>query len=596
MSKNFDYLSRIEWLQKTRECIYAFDNLELYLQKKLQVPLITITTGSCSEGSAYNDIDRMHFRNDIIAVEDDIAVVDDGHFVTKSDSLCLLSINTSDCYPGFTRLQLKGQNSTGQPNIFKEINGKLYVVGEKLKTYLLEEEVEIFGGSISKHGPSLTSAGAVKDLNLDMDFVPSVKCEGWPLQVRDFLKRIQKMGIEKENLPSCLLVPVAHPQSDMPDIEFRMSFSLIEKYLIQRWSAEQLDCYLICKTLCNRHVKTVQENQKGICSYFVKTAMFWMIERNSIKRSNSEPLVCTVQDLLKTLYKMIQDKHLPNYFISECNLISSYSDQQIEEILSKMGNIFGQDIVFDYSGIDSDLLCKNRIQSTFYSEQCKGFIGHFIRFFLALYTRFEYVNNKTFELAIKDAPFTDNKTIQKYISIAMTECLALYKLYDAFDPKFSIQKEQLIEESRQLLLIQPEYPTQLIPDNGLTKFVLLGLLYHIIGDHFWSTQYLLNALVLKKQHGNNWKYACFSINLPSTKRWKPPVFFGNDIISLMWIVNRPKDVIIFDPHALCLYLMFRITGDNKYFKMLKNDVEKFFPWSSNSTILVKLMEQVWASD
>ena len=449
MFENFDYLSRIEWLQKTRECTYAFDNLELYLKKKLQVPLIIITTGSCSEGPAYNDIDRMHFRNDIVALEDDIAVVDEGHFVTKNDSLCLLSVNTSDCYPGFTRLQLKGQNSTGQPNIFKEINGKMYVVGEKLRTYLLEEEVQIFAGSISEHGPSLTSAGAVKDLNLDMDFVASVKCEGWPLQVRDFLKRMQKMGIEEEKLPSCLLVPVAHPQSDKPNIEFRMSFSLIEKYLIQRWSAEQLDCYLMCKVLCNRHAKTVQENQKGICSYFVKTAMFWMIERNSMKLSNSGTLIYNAQDLLKTLYEMIQDKHLPNYFISECNLISSYFDQQIEEILSKMDNVFGQDIAFDVSVTDRDLICKTRVLSTFYSEQCKGFIGHFIRFFLALYTRFEYVNNKTFELAIKDAPFTDNTTIQKYISIAMTECLALYKLYDPFDPKFSIQKEQLIEESRQ---------------------------------------------------------------------------------------------------------------------------------------------------
>lgn len=262
MSENFDYLSRREWLQKTRECIYAYDNLEFYLQKKLQVPLIIITTGSCSEGSAYNDFDRMHFRNDIIAVEDDVAVVDDGHFMTESDSLCLLSMNTCDYYPGFTRLQFKSQNSTGQPNIFKEINGKMYVVGEKLRACLLQEEVNIFGGSISKHGPSLTSAGAVKDLNLDMDFVASVKCEGWPLQVRDFLRRMQKMGIEEEKLPAGLLVPVAHHQSDKLEMEFRMSFSLIEKYLIQRWSAEQLDCYLMCKVLCNRHVKLFKKIRK----------------------------------------------------------------------------------------------------------------------------------------------------------------------------------------------------------------------------------------------------------------------------------------------------------------------------------------------
>lgn len=112
-----------------------------------------------------------------------------------------------------------------------------------------------------------------------------------------------------------------------------------------------------------------------------------MIERNSIKLSNSGPLVYTVQDLLKTVYEMIQDKHLPNYFIPECNLISSYSGQQIEEVLSKMDNVSGQDIMFDDSGIDRNLIRKNRILSTIYSEQCKGFIGHFIRFFLGLYTR-----------------------------------------------------------------------------------------------------------------------------------------------------------------------------------------------------------------
>ena len=595
MSENLENLSKIEWLQKRRECCYAFDNLEWYLQKKLQTPLTVIETGSSSEGGFYNDIDRMHFRNDIITVEDDTAVVDDGRLVTESDSLCLLSMNTSDCYPGFTRLQLKSQNLRAQPNIFKEINGKMYVACGKLKTYLLEDELKVTSGPVSGHGPALTSVGAVPGLNKDMDFVSSIKCADWPFQARDFLRRMQKMSIAKEKLPPCLLVPVAHPQSDMPDIEFRMSFSLIEKYLIQRWSAEQFDCYSKCKHLCNRYVKTVQENQKGISSYFVKTAMFWMIERNSTKLPNSGPLVYTVQDLLKTLYKMIQDKHLPNYFISECNLISLYSDQQIEEILSITDEIM--DIVNGFDWISYDLLHQVITDSTLYSEQCKGYIGDFIRFCLTLYTKFEYVNNNVFELAIKDAlVVTDNTTIQKYISTAMTECLALFKLYDAFDPKFSIQKERLIEESRQLLLIQPEYPIQLIPDNGLTKFVLLGLLYHIIGDHFWSTQYLMNALVLKKQHGNNWRYASFPIFLPSAKWSKPPVFFGNDIISLMWILNRPKNVIHFDSHALCLYLMFIISGDKKYFQMLKDDVEKFFPWSGSSRLLVKIMEKVWASD
>ena len=52
-----------------RQCCYVFDNLHDYIQDEMSVPMKVLETGSSSEGVPYNDIDRMIFRNDFIAVE-----------------------------------------------------------------------------------------------------------------------------------------------------------------------------------------------------------------------------------------------------------------------------------------------------------------------------------------------------------------------------------------------------------------------------------------------------------------------------------------------------------------------------------------------
>ena len=69
------------------------------------------------------------------------------------------------------------------------------------------------------------------------------------------------------------------PRSKQPNLEFRILFSVAEKYSIQYWNKSQVIIYFLCKELFNKFFITGQDLEKGLCWYFAKTILFWMVER-----------------------------------------------------------------------------------------------------------------------------------------------------------------------------------------------------------------------------------------------------------------------------------------------------------------------------
>ncbi|CAF2545161.1 unnamed protein product [Rotaria sp. Silwood2] len=142
-----------------------------------------------------------------------------------------------------------------------------------------DEELEI-------HGPSICITSKNSNFPLPMDHVTSLKCIHWPKSARHWINRVRISNWPEQNLINsiikfgCHLVPIPHllSTSKIQSIEWRLSFSICELLLAKTLSYYQRKCYLIVKALFDVHIKQDLELSKLICSYYLKTILFWLCE------------------------------------------------------------------------------------------------------------------------------------------------------------------------------------------------------------------------------------------------------------------------------------------------------------------------------
>ena len=170
-------------------------------------------------------------------------------------------------------------------------------------------------------------------------------------------------GLKPESITSCgcHIVPIAHPNSSNPDLEFRISFSVAERNLIRNWNKKQMCIYFLCKELSNKFFRIGQDLEKGLCSYFAKTIILWMSEKYSGEFWTENSTLSILEKLLETLRTYLTEKSCPNYFIPGNFMMSTYTDKQIKSLLAKLDDVC-QDI-FDsviccniFSFADNELL------------------------------------------------------------------------------------------------------------------------------------------------------------------------------------------------------------------------------------------------
>lgn len=73
-----------------------------------------------------------------------------------------------------------------------------------------------------------------------------------------------------------VVVPVRCKNSKYEDLEWRISFSMAEKQLIQTFTHTQMLCYAAFKIILTDIVKP--KHGDLLCSYFLKTILFWLAE------------------------------------------------------------------------------------------------------------------------------------------------------------------------------------------------------------------------------------------------------------------------------------------------------------------------------
>ncbi|XP_062575967.1 uncharacterized protein LOC134237840, partial [Saccostrea cucullata] len=291
--------------------------------------LETICTGSVAEGFRHGRTDRDYMKvlKDVNIHHSNMEILysREGNNSDKKLSL-IISHETNYAKEGY--VLLKFQNS-GE-GTFKEhaecIQSALigtYVSSHRFKKWW-KERSEDPNANFVIHGPCISMTG----LSSDQDIAFSLECPFWPPQAKEWVKRPRlwpsKQLVREIELDGCHLVPLGPVKDVEDDLLWRLSFNKAEKRLMFAFNQTQFLCYGLFKIVlkeCIEKIDTYPEN--SLCSYFIKTLMFWVIEETAPELWRPDNIVICFLMCLLRLTLWIKNESCPNFFIPERNMFKS---------------------------------------------------------------------------------------------------------------------------------------------------------------------------------------------------------------------------------------------------------------------------------
>ena len=194
------------------------------------------------------------------------------------------------------------------------------------------------GQTWRRQGPSVETWYAYDDKSKPgTDLVPSLHCTFWPNSASGWAQRTRHFGWPSSHDISsiidfgCHLVPIGHPRSETKLAEWRISFSMAERLLVWSFNHVQMQCYAVMKIILKQFVK-IKCSPKNfvLCSYFVKTFLFWKYETKEPSFWCSKNFRECIKFLLIEFSKFIREGILRHYFIPKFNLLSVKLTQEAQ--------------------------------------------------------------------------------------------------------------------------------------------------------------------------------------------------------------------------------------------------------------------------
>ncbi|VDI64267.1 Hypothetical predicted protein [Mytilus galloprovincialis] len=292
-----------------------------------------ITSGSFGEGIEMqgSDLDMMLVVPSIIC--------EDKNFPSNPDKLCL-SIKTEDTQPGYTTLRLVQMKNPKNDQYFEEIDGEFYLLNIPFK--------QPFSILQIVHGPCMSDKEGLHDVAL------CLHCKSWITPAMQWITRPNNSWPDNDVKASIvqhgtLFVPIGVKESKNEILEWRISFSVSEKFLIYTFKHTQLICYALIKILLKNVIAIDSENKDLLCSYFMKTILFWISEEVSPSIWRPENLLCNFMRCFRRLIYCVENSVCPHYFIPENNLFENKIKGNAQKmLLNKLNliNSYGWQCIF----------------------------------------------------------------------------------------------------------------------------------------------------------------------------------------------------------------------------------------------------------
>ena len=200
-----------------------------------------------------------------------------------------------------------------------------YLSSQQLVSSLKSER-----GTRRIQGPSIEGWNEYEDTSKSgTDNVPSILCKVWPTSAAEWKNRPRHCGWpsqqDKEYIEQfgCHFVPVGHPLSARKSLEWRLSFSIAERTLVWSLNHTQVQCYAVMKLILKEFIKrkSSERHKSVLCSYFIKTFLFWQFEGTELSFWQPTNLTSCIMYLLHAFSDCIRKGVLRHYFVPRFNLL-----------------------------------------------------------------------------------------------------------------------------------------------------------------------------------------------------------------------------------------------------------------------------------
>lgn len=177
--------------------------------------------------------------------------------------------------------------------------------------------------NVSQTSPSIAGKGVISDY----DTVPCLKLAKWPAVTHSWLDRGPSFGdflINTEFKNSVMdsvplfLVPTGNPMSTEKEMEFRLSFSMVEIKIFDRILPEMRKRYGIAKYVFKKLFNI--DYCDLLSSYHIKTLFMWLAEELTIKRWQSLSPLTFIKLVLTEIESCTIKRSIKHYFVKECDI------------------------------------------------------------------------------------------------------------------------------------------------------------------------------------------------------------------------------------------------------------------------------------
>ena len=293
------------------ECLVKVDD---------KISIHSFISGSKGEGFRFSSSDE-----DYMFVHKNIRVIHSMSQCRLYDfNTTLLMMETEHTKPGFVLLRLIG-NTTNHDIIRSCVKNQfgIYISSQKWR----DENPAICSNQVI-HGPC--TSGAIGTLEYDLAYC--LKSDKFPKAATCCIKRLYERGWPSSQVlrdivrGGCHFVAIPAKLSNYPLLEWRLSFSYAEKTLIHAMNHTQFLCYGLLKIFLKEAINVNEELEGLLCSYYLKTAVFWEIMDATQVWSPPTFLSCFWRCLAR-LIRWVHKGYCPNFFIPENNMMMGKFDE-----------------------------------------------------------------------------------------------------------------------------------------------------------------------------------------------------------------------------------------------------------------------------
>ncbi|XP_052684627.1 uncharacterized protein LOC128164685 [Crassostrea angulata] len=286
-------------------------------QIKTNNKVIKMLSGSRREGFRLkgSDFDYMFWTND------HQVIIDMSQYCNTANTTLIFS-DSSESPPGFALLELLTRSKYREVQLAcVTMNDRVYISSS---TYRQLTCSSVIPNSVV-HGPcgSAHIAGIIADIEFDTAL--SFVSDCWPPSASSWIDRCHSWPdpevVDDIIRNGCHFVAIGHPLGPHTNEEWRISFSQAEYKVVNSMNHCQFLTYGLLKLFLKEVMyQQSEDTNKLLCSYHMKTTVFWAIQQNTLPHWCPQNLLAGFWVCFKLLLKWVYEGVCPNFFIPQNNL------------------------------------------------------------------------------------------------------------------------------------------------------------------------------------------------------------------------------------------------------------------------------------